>query len=911
MNPDGFYSFDPTDGAYDHLREGETRIFKFPVTLTSSDGDQDTADVTITVTGTNDAPVAQVDEVLIADEGSGVIEGVLAATDPDDEAQLSFVLAEGAQAPAGFTLNPDGSYRFDTGDAAYQQMNEGDSFSFTLPVTVTDEHGASDTTRILITIQGTNDKPVASAMANVADEGGALIQDRIPYTDVDNAEPAVFSVVAGHESPPGFVLEPDGSYRFDPADPAYEHLSVGDTRVLRVPVAVTDAQGGSSLTEITLTIHGTNDVPVADSGVSHTVTEFFTTLGGSLGAHDVDDGAQLTYALSGGGQAPVGFTLDPDGSWSFDPRDEVYTGLQTGETRVLTIPVSVTDEHGASDLTQIQITVIGHTNQAPVASAAVVGEVVEGGALVSGKVTATDADEGDTLIFSLAEGVEAPAGFTIAEDGSFTFDPGVPEYDHMNVGDSEILTIPVVVMDKYGGIDTTHVQLTVTGTNDLPSADAEVFAAAAEGAPPLQGRIMADDVDAGARLTFAVESGAEIPPGFSLGTDGRFSFDPSDAAYDHMAAGDTRVLSIPVTVTDEHGASASSRVTVTVTGTNDAPVAGAGVAMAVDEGGAALTGQLSASDVDDGAVLTYAVADGVELPAGFVLDGAGSYHFDPAHEAYDYLQPGERLTLAIPVTVSDEHGARDTMQLTITVTGTNDVPVAEPVTELTAWEGGAVISGVVARDADLGSVLSVSVADGAQLPAGFTFESDGSYRFDPADSAYDYLRPGEQRVETVPVVITDEHGASVTSQITITIQGTNDKPVATSTAVVAREGAAVMHGQLQATDVESPTEAITFQLVGNPPAGFTLNSDGSYTFDPSDPAYDYLKAGGFRDTRLRIKATDEDGGSSELLLRLWMTGTNDAPVAGAEVLVDVDEGAVVNGKVSATDVDQRAVLTYS
>ncbi|OQX48705.1 MAG: hypothetical protein B0D87_04310, partial [Candidatus Sedimenticola endophacoides] len=277
----------------------------------------------------------------------------------------------------------------------------------------------------------------------------------------------------------------------------------------------------------------------------------------------------------------------------------------------------------------------------------------------------------------------------------------------------------------------------------------------------------------------------------------------------------------------------------------------------------------------------------------------------------DYLQPGERLTLAIPVTVSDEHGARDTMQLTITVTGTNDVPVAEPVTELTAWEGGAVISGVVARDADLGSVLSVSVADGAQLPAGFTFESDGSYRFDPADSAYDYLRPGEQRVETVPVVITDEHGASVTSQITITIQGTNDKPVATSTAVVAREGAAVMHGQLQATDVESPTEAITFQLVGNPPAGFTLNSDGSYTFDPSDPAYDYLKAGGFRDTRLRIKATDEDGGSSELLLRLWMTGTNDAPVAGAEVLVDVDEGAVVNGKVSATDVDQRAVLTYS
>ena len=48
--------------------------------------------------------------------------------------------------------------------------------------------------------------------------------------------------------------------------------------------------------------------------------------------------------------------------------------------------------------------------------------------------------------------------------------------------------------------------------------------------------------------------------------------------------GDSQTLTIPVTVTDENGATDSQQIQVTVTGTNDAPVAGADVTANVAEG---------------------------------------------------------------------------------------------------------------------------------------------------------------------------------------------------------------------------------------------------------------------------------------------------------------------------------------
>ena len=109
-------------------------------TVTDEHGATSTTSLTITLTGTNDAPVA------VADTNSGnedtIITGTVATNDSDvdDGAVLTYAL----NAPvAGLTLNADGSYSFDAGNAAYQHLAQGATTDVVANYTVTDEHGAT------------------------------------------------------------------------------------------------------------------------------------------------------------------------------------------------------------------------------------------------------------------------------------------------------------------------------------------------------------------------------------------------------------------------------------------------------------------------------------------------------------------------------------------------------------------------------------------------------------------------------------------------------------------------------------------------------------------------------------------------------------------------------------------------
>ena len=128
--------------------------------------------------------------------------------------------------------------------------------------------------------------------------------------------------------------------------------------------------------------------------------------------------------------------------------------------------------------------------------------------------------------------------------------------------------------------------------------------------------------------------------------------------------------------TDESGAVTVDWVVLT------AALVGLGIAASVTVSGGVedvstdISGQLTSSDLDDGATATFSISEGIDAPAGFVLNDDGSYSFDPADEAYEHLSAGDSTVLTIPVTVTDDQGATDTSQIQITVTGTNDAPVA-------------------------------------------------------------------------------------------------------------------------------------------------------------------------------------------------------------------------------------------
>ncbi|OQX49245.1 MAG: hypothetical protein B0D87_01370, partial [Candidatus Sedimenticola endophacoides] len=611
-------------------------------------------------------------------------------------------------------------------------LNVGDSQLLTIPVTVTDEHGATDTTQIRISVHGTNDAPVAGAEVTATlDEGAAALEGQLGATDIDDAASLIYTLGAGAEPPAGFSLNPDGSYRFDPSDPAYDHLNVGDSQLLTIPVTVTDEHGATDTTQIRISVHGTNDAPVAGAEVSASVDEGTALIEGRLAATDVDDAARVTYAVADGAEIPAGFSLNPDGTYSFDPSDAAYDHLDPGETETLLIPVRVTDEHGVSDTTQIKITINGALVTA------------EGGNAEQGQMTARILEDGSTGSFSVAEGAEIPAGFTLNADGSYRFDPADPAYDHLNVGDTQTLVVPVTVTSDSGAVETAELKIVVKGTNDIPTLGevAEFFVVGHESQLPPGAS--AADIHAANGMVSVTEDGTIV----YTPNEG---FIGSDTLVMEMTMGD-QVMQVPIMEYRVGGAPE--------------------IALSATEGGELLTGVLAGADLDDNAELNYRLPDGVEPPAGFVLHEDGTYSFDPADASYAYLKEGQRHEIRVPVTVSDEHGASAEAEIVIELEGTNSLPVATAGVH-EAFEGQDLIQGqLVVADHDSEVPPTVSVTSGAAIPAGFMLNADGIYSFDPGDPAYEHLNPGDSQILNIPVTVTDDQGATTTTTIQITING--------------------------------------------------------------------------------------------------------------------------------------------
>ncbi|MBG0790471.1 MAG: tandem-95 repeat protein, partial [Desulfovibrionaceae bacterium] len=502
----------------------------------------------------------------------------------------------------------------------------------------------------------------------------------------------------------------DGTFAFTPRTP--------DDRGGRIPVEVS-VQDGEVVTQKQI-----NLAPVVSGAVELEMNEDGTLIISSEqlleSAHDAQGDALSAFNL----EAEGGTLIDNgDGTWAFIPDEHFY-----GEIK---IRYMVSD--GVHQIPAQGVVHIAEVNDAPVIGDVPEAAVLEGDGLMAGQLESEDVDDHEIAVFSVSEGHAAPAGFVLDADGHYSFDATVDAYAHLNVGDSVVLTVPVTVTDRAGATDFTQVRITVNGTNDAPVAGAEVLASVDEAAGAITGQITATDVDDDAVLTFTVGEGTVAPAGFTLNPDGSFVFNPADTAYDYLNAGDSVTLTVPVTVTDEHGATDISRIRITVGGTNDAPVAGAEVLASVDEGAAAISGQLLATDADDDAVLTFTVGEGTAVPAGFTLNPDGSFVFNPADIAYEHLGAGDSVTLTVPVTVTDEHGATDASEIRITVDGTNDVPVvSESVSFAVREDVGLLITEeeLLAYAADIdGDVLSVrnlTSENGAIADNG-----DGTWTFTP------------------------------------------------------------------------------------------------------------------------------------------------------------------------------------
>ncbi len=153
---------------------------------------------------------------------------------------------------------------------------------------------------------------------------------------------------------------------------------------------------------------------------------------------------------------------------------------------------------------------------------------------------------------------------------------------------------------------------------------------------------------------------------------------------------------------DGSGASSMATVTVTISGSNQAPQANTDTASAM-ENGAAVAIDVLANDTDpdlsDTKTVVHVNAMGIQGVATVAAGGTGVVY--TVGNAFQTLSSGATATEVFSYTMRDSGGAESTAQVTVTVTGANDAPVAVANAATTAEDAAPIFIDVLANDTDV------------------------------------------------------------------------------------------------------------------------------------------------------------------------------------------------------------------
>ncbi|MEI6639428.1 MAG: VCBS domain-containing protein, partial [Chlorobium sp.] len=728
-----------------------------------------------------------------------------------------------------------------------------------------------------------------------------------------------------------------------------------------------------------------------------------THVTGALSASDLDNNATQTWSIQGTASATYGtMTINATtGLWDYALNNSLPAtqALREGDVVTETFTARVTDDKGASVDQSVTITIIG-TNDVPLvanASWALLGRVTEAGNLDNGKVvsgismtsaplSATDVDAGATRVWSLAGDPESTYGVMNLDSSTgkwrYTIDNTLAATQALREGDVVTLSYIARVTDDRGASVDQTIAITINGTNDSPVMVADTYTTSENVMLTVNAAngLLANDTDpdAGTTLTVNAVNGLSSNVGaavtgtngalFTVAADGSYSFNPGSTTFDYLAVGETATTSVNYTVTDDKGATSSSRVTVTLTGTNDAAVvASTDVTGAVSEtigtpaALATLTdsGTLWFSDVDlsdlhtvsavtasTGALGVLTVTKSRDT-TGTGTGGVISWNYIVGAGVVEYLAEGQTRDETFTFTLGDGGGTVE-RTVTVTLTGTNDLPsiagasttASGAFTEAALTTGSATVhtvSGSIAFfDADLTDTHTVTVTGADVVRSGGTltesqqaallaaFHLDArvestttgggteAWHFTAADSTFDYLVNNETLAATYTITVDDSHtGGMVTQDVVITITGTNDAAVITGTSTASlTESDAVLAatGTLSATDVDSlATFVAQTNVAGTNRYGkFSIGADGVWSYTAGSAHNEFVAGTSYTDS---VTVATADG--TQQVVAVTIAGTNDAAaITGSSTarLTEAKTALAATGTLSATDVDGAATF---
>src|SRR5205807_718679 len=179
----------------------------------------------------------------------------------------------------------------------------------------------------------------------------------------------------------------------------------------------------------------------------------------------------------------------------------------------------------------------------------------------------------------------------------------------------------------------------------------------------------------------------------------------------------------------------------------------------------------------------------------------------------------------------------------------------------------------------------------------FSIAANGAWAY-TATSAYDSLNVGQSVSDTFTVASTD----GTTTSVQVTINGTNDAAVVSSSAVSVAETNApiVASGTVTVTDVDNPASFVPQTNVAGTYGTFAIAANGNWTY-AANSAFDNLNVGqSISDT---FTVATADGTTSTV--QVTIHGTNDAAVLSSTVVTlgEIDVPLQTGGTLSIADVD--------
>lgn len=944
------YSLDNGLVSTQALSSGETQTETFEIVVDDGKGGTVTHTISVDVTGTNDTPEITSSSVVSGDVSEVSIDAVgdLVLEDVDTLDSHTWTVEPNSNADLGtFNVDSTGKWSFglNSAAAAFLALGEGDSIDVIYVVQVADNNSAIDTQEVTITITGSNNGPIIGGTST-----GSVVEDTVEEAsgslssaDVDLGDTATWSVLAPDTGAFGSItIDANGkwTYTIDNALATTQSLSQGQTVTETFTVIVTDGSGAQATQVVTIDVTGTNDLPeitdtsVIAGAVEHRVTESAT---GDLVLDDVDALDTHSWTVEANTNDDLGtFTVDTDGKWTFDldTASASVIALGVGETLDIVYVVQVEDNHGGIDSQEVTITVTG-SNDGPTISGTDTGSVVEDSvAIAEGQLEATDADVTDTHAWSITDDAGTYGSLAIDATGKWTYtlDNTLAGTQAISNGEVKTETFEIVASDGKGGTVTHTVTVEVTGTNDAPAVSGSSIISGAvveETTLNTSGDLFVDDVDTLDSHTWTLLSSNTDPYGsivVSTNADGsgkwEYTLNNTAAQVQALANGETHTVEYQIQVDDGEGGLTTETISIEVTGTNDEPVVSGQSTGLVKEDTATQSeaeGQLTVDDVDLIDVHGWSVDTNSGTYGSITIDpatGKWVYTIDNASAATQALTEGQSVEDKFIVTVDDNKGGTDTIEIVITVVGTNGVPIigGDIVGDVTEDTKLTTTGTLIAADEDATSSFNWDIVGSDTGTYGkFTLDaSTGIWLYTLDNDAAQSLGAGDDPIkEYYTVELSDGAGGVITETIEFTINGTNDLPELSgqATGSVKEDSIETTEGQLIVDDVDlSDTHTWDVQPASGTYGSITVDGNGKwvYTINNGLDATQHLAEGEPGEDKFIVTVNDGQGGTAQKEIVISLEGTNDLPtVVGSNDIGTVIEDGVqtISNTLIVEDVD--------